>query len=329
MSLASDRSAADRPAMIEVEQLTKCFGPTRAVDGISFQVPKGEILGFLGPNGAGKTTTMRILTGYTPATSGHARIGGFETVRQSMQTRRMIGYLPESAPIYLNMKVRPYLDFMAQVKGHPRSRRRPLVEEAIEECGLEEVARRVIRNLSKGYRQRVGLAQALLGNPEVLILDEPTVGLDPRQIHEIRQLIRGMAGRRTVLLSTHILPEVSMTCQSVIIIHHGRIMAEGTPESLVSRIQDRRTVIAHVEGAEAAVLELLRKVEGVADARIERSLGAEARVYRIEIAGAEDPRGRISAAITGAGHGLLELQSTGMSLEDIFLRVISSQDEVA
>ena len=186
-------------AMIEVKDLVKDYGPTRAVNGISFRVNKGEILGFLGPNGAGKSTTMRILTCYTPATSGLARIGGFDTHRQSEEARRLLGYLPESAPLYLDMYVRSYLNFMHEVKGYPRAKRRAAVDEALEECGLTQVAGRLIRNLSKGYRQRVGLAQAIIGDPKVMVLDEPTVGLDPGQIAEIRQLaatVDASGGRR-------------------------------------------------------------------------------------------------------------------------------------
>jgi len=310
--------------MIEVENLTKLYGLTRAVDQINFQVGEGEILGFLGPNGAGKTTTMRVLTCYTPATSGHARIGGFDTVTHSEQVRGMIGYLPETAPLYPDMLVRPYLEFMVEVKRYPRARRRALVDEAIDECGLNEVAGRLIRNLSKGFRQRVGLAQALLGNPKVLVLDEPTVGLDPIQIAEIRQLIKQMAGRRTVILSTHILHEVSITCQKVVIINNGRIQAEGTPENLVSSVGGGNAITLTVEGDTAQVQALIARVAGVARVTPERPLGS-ADVYRVETLAGRNPRAELAAAITGAGYKLLELQSSGLSLEDVFLRVISGE----
>ena len=323
----SDSSVAS--PMIEVENLTKVYGLTRAVDDISFRVGQGEILGFLGPNGAGKTTTMRVLTCYTPATAGHVRIGGFDTVRQSEQSRRIVGYLPESAPLYHDMMVRPYLHFMAEVKRYPSSQRKALVNEVIEECGLHDVTGRIIRNLSKGYRQRVGLAQALLGNPQVLVLDEPTVGLDPGQIREIRQLIKAMAGRRTVILSTHILPEVSMTCQRVIIIHNGKIQAEGTPENLVSRLGGGNVIMATVEGPPAEVQELIAKVAGVALVTQERLVGGVTGVYRVETAPGQNPRAELAAAVVGAGFKLMELQSSGLSLEDIFLRVISGGREAA
>jgi ABC-2 type transport system ATP-binding protein len=313
-------------AMISVEGLTKVYGLTRAVDGISFSVGKGEILGFLGPNGAGKSTTMRVLTCYTPATSGRVRIGGFDTVTQSEQVRRIIGYLPESAPLYHDMLVRPYLQFMAEIKRIPWLKRRAAVDEAIEECGLQTVSNRIIRNLSKGYRQRVGLAQALLGNPELLVLDEPTVGLDPRQIHEIRELIKRMAGRRTVILSTHILPEVSMTCQKVIIINQGRIEAEGTPENLVSSLGAGNVILATVEGDPARVQETLARVPGVARVTQDRLTGTTLGAYRLETAPDANPRAEVAAAAIGAGFKLLELQSQGLSLEDIFLRVISGKE---
>ncbi len=313
-------------AMIEVENLVKVFGVTRAVDGISFNVGEGEILGFLGPNGAGKTTTMRILTCYTPATAGRVRIGGFDTVKQSIEARQIIGYLPESAPLYQDMLVRDYLHFMAEVKGYPRSLRRKYVDGAIEECGLQQVAHRIIRNLSKGYRQRVGLAQALVGDPKVLVLDEPTVGLDPKQIADIRALIKSMAGRRTVILSTHILPEVSMTCQKVIIIQNGRIEAQGTPESLVSSFGGGVVIMATAQGDSSMIIESLNKIQGVTSVAIERSLGSGTHVYRMENASGSDPRSEIAQALTHNGCRLMELQSSGLSLEDIFLRVISGQN---
>lgn len=317
------------PAMISVENLTKVYGLTKAVDNLSFTVAKGEILGFLGPNGAGKTTTMRVLTCYTPATSGRASIGGYDTARQSEEARSILGYLPESAPLYHDMLVRPYLQFMAEVKRIPRARRRAAVEEALEECGLQSVAGRIIRNLSKGYRQRVGLAQALLGDPEVLVLDEPTVGLDPRQIHEIRELIKSMAGRRTVILSTHILPEVAMTCQKVIIINQGRIQAEGTPENLKSNLGSGTIILVTVEGDPSRVQETLGRIGGVKRVAQDRAIGGGTAVYRLETSPDQDPRSAVAAAVVGAGFKLLELQSQGLTLEDIFLRVISGSGEAA
>ncbi len=218
--------------MIEVRGLTKKYGTFTAVDDISFTVEKGQILGFLGPNGAGKTTTMRILTGYLPPTSGTALVAGYDVQEQSMEVRRRIGYLPESPPLYNDMTVREYVDFCAALKGVPRNKRAEAVSATLEQCGLEDRVNQLIGTLSKGYRQRTGLAQALVHDPEVLILDEPTIGLDPAQIIEIRELIKGLAGNHTVILSTHILPEVSVTCQAVAIIHQGKLCAADSLENL-------------------------------------------------------------------------------------------------
>jgi len=218
--------------LIEVRGLTKKYGTFTAVDDISFTVEKGQILGFLGPNGAGKTTTMRILTGYLPPTSGTALVAGYDVQEQSMEVRRRIGYLPESPPLYNDMTVREYVDFCAALKGVPRNKRAEAVSATLEKCGLEDRVNQLIGTLSKGYRQRTGLAQALVHDPEVLILDEPTIGLDPAQIIEIRELIKGLAGNHTVILSTHILPEVSVTCQAVAIIHQGKLCAADSLENL-------------------------------------------------------------------------------------------------
>ncbi len=218
--------------MIEVRGLTKKYGTFTAVDDISFTVQKGQILGFLGPNGAGKTTTMRILTGYLPPTSGTALVAGYDVQEQSMEVRKRIGYLPESPPLYNDMTVREYVDFCAALKGVPGSKREEAVSATLEKCGLEDRVNQLIGTLSKGYRQRTGLAQALVHDPEVLILDEPTIGLDPAQIIEIRELIKGLAGNHTVILSTHILPEVSVTCQAVAIIHQGKLCAADSLENL-------------------------------------------------------------------------------------------------
>lgn len=212
--------------MIDVDQLTKSYGGFEAVRGISFHLEPGEIVGFLGPNGAGKTTTMRILTGYHPPTSGTASIAGFNVHRQPLEVKKRVGYLPESVPLYLDMLVTGYLKYIAEIKGIPRSKRRSSVADVLDRCGLTHMQKRLIGNLSKGYRQRVGLAQALLGNPPVLVLDEPTVGLDPKQIIGIRKMIRDLATEHTVLLSTHILPEVSMICKRVLILHQGHIVTE-------------------------------------------------------------------------------------------------------
>src|SRR6266516_4629259 len=234
--------------MIEVEGLTKRYGPTLAVSEVSFEVRKGEVLGFLGPNGAGKTTTMRVITGYLPPSAGKVRVAGVDVVEEPLEAKRHTGYLPENPPVYPDMTVVEYLAFVARVKGLPRGEVKKRVDEVSEKCAITDVRERQIGKLSKGYRQRVGLAQALIHNPDVLILDEPTAGLDPKQIIETRERIRGFAGQHTVVLSTHILPEVSMTCGRVVIINKGRVVAEDTPENLTHRLQGAATVRLEVRG---------------------------------------------------------------------------------
>src|SRR5688572_30335711 len=254
--------------MITVEHLTKYYGPRAAIRDLTFEVAKGEILGFLGPNGAGKTTTMRILTGFMPPTSGTATVAGFDIFTQSMEARRHVGYLPESVPLYLEMDVASYLDFMAKIRGVPGRNRRARVSYAMEATNLTHVRDRLIGKLSKGYRQRVGLAQALVGDPDVLILDEPTIGLDPKQIIETRNLIRGLAGNHTVILSTHILPEVSATCQRVIIINDGEIAAIDTPEALTRRLRGAETLQLEVRGPQDEVAQHLRRLPRVLDVAV-------------------------------------------------------------
>lgn len=320
--------------MIRVENLTKEYGEVRAVDRLSFEVYEGEILGFLGPNGAGKTTTMRILTCFFPPTSGRASIAGFDVVEDPDEVRRVIGYMPEGVPLYREMSVADALDFVAHAKGFGRAERKKYVDAAIEETGLGEVRRRQIAHLSKGYRQRVGLAQAVLGEPKVLILDEPTSGLDPKQIAEVRALIRGMAGRRTVILSTHILPEVQMTCSRVLIINDGKIAASGTPEKLTSRIQNRFQCMVRIAGPEAPVLEALRGVPGVLS--VEKRLsgavhegreGSDPEIEYSILSGIEarDIRPAVAELVVSRSWRLLELRLVGMTLEDIFLKVIAGE----
>ena len=325
--------------MIEVEALTKYYGPFAAVKGISFRAEKGEILGFLGPNAAGKTSTMRMLTGYMPATSGVARVAGFDVARDPLEVRRRVGYLPETVPLYSDMEVTPYLDFVAEVKGVPRSERRAQVTRVIEQCDLGNVARQRIQSVSKGYRQRVGLAQALLNNPEVLILDEPTIGLDPRQIQEIRHLIRSLGGERTVILSTHILPEVSMTCNRVIIINHGTLVAVDTPANLTAQLQ-KATRLELVAQAPARELEQKlrampgivrvsladRDLPGTADGGIAVAVAARATRASIECAPGADPRSAIAREVVNAGWDLLELRQVVMSLEEIFVKLVTQED---
>jgi ABC-2 type transport system ATP-binding protein len=309
--------------MIEVENLTKRYGRATAVDGVSFRVNKGEILGFLGPNGAGKTTTMRILTCYLPPTGGTARVGGYDVYEQPMEVRRRVGYLPETPPLYPDMSVRDYLDFCAKIKGVSSGDRKGKVDDAMEKCRVGDVRTTLIGKLSKGYRQRVGLAQAILHNPDVLILDEPTAGLDPKQIIETRELIRGLGGDHTIILSTHILPEVSMTCGRVVIINKGRVVAEDSPENLTRRLAGAGTLRLEVRGEEIPVLDTLRAVPGVLAARLQGGQN-EVLVVDVEAEAGRDVRSELASAVVTAGHGLLGLEQVGMSLEDIFLELTTT-----
>jgi ABC-2 type transport system ATP-binding protein len=302
--------------VIEVLNLTKSFGGRPAIKGVAFKVEKGEILGFLGPNGAGKTTTMRILTCYMPPDAGTARVDGFDVFEQSMEVRRRTGYLPENPPLYNEMVVRSFLDFVAKIRGVPKSRRRSRVDAAIERCGLRDVSRRLIGNLSKGYRQRVGLAQAILHDPPVLVLDEPTVGLDPEQIIEIRSLIRGLGGDHTIILSTHILPEVTVTCSRVAIISYGEIVLtdrlDGLAEAAAAGAERIRLRVAR-DGAEVAAR--LGRVPGVASVHAEGTPG----LYEVRTDRSEAAREAVAAAAVGGGFGLLEMAVVTRTLEEIYL----------
>src|SRR5437867_1239465 len=255
--------------MIEASHLTKEFGSIRAIDDVSFSIPRGEIAGFLGPNGAGKTTTMRILAGIFPPTSGRASIAGFDTRSHGLEARRRLGYFPENAPYYPDLSVSVYLRTVGKLKGIESSRRPRDIDSVLDACGLRQVATRLVGKLSKGYRQRVGLAQALLGDPEVLILDEPTVGLDPEQVTEIRSLIRRLGGDRTIILSTHILPEVSMVCGRVVIINRGTVVAVDTPEALTRRLTGADRVAVTVRGPAREVERSLRQLPGVVGVSVE------------------------------------------------------------
>ncbi|HEV8661931.1 MAG TPA: ATP-binding cassette domain-containing protein [Candidatus Methylomirabilis sp.] len=312
--------------MIEVEGLTRFYGPKAAIEEVSFEVAKGEVVGFLGPNGAGKTTTMRILACFMPPTSGTARVAGFDIGKDSLEVRRRIGYLPESVPLYGDMTVRQYLTFAAEAKGVSRSERATRVTGVTERCLLADVLDRLIRNLSKGYRQRVGLAQALVGNPEVLILDEPTLGLDPKQIIEIRSLIRDMRGERTVILSTHILPEVSMVCQRVIILNEGRIVAVDTPENLNLRLQKSSRILLEVEGPEEEVRRTLAGVKGVLAVAPQEARDGRRR-FLVETEREQDLRKDLARAVTSKGWGLTELRPVDLTLEDIFIRLVTREQE--
>ncbi|MBI5892843.1 MAG: ATP-binding cassette domain-containing protein [Deltaproteobacteria bacterium] len=311
--------------MIEVQNLTKNYGNYQALKGISFSVKKGEILGFLGPNGAGKTTTMRILTGFFPATSGSATVAGFNVFEEPIEVKKRIGYLPENVPLYRDMAVSDYLRFAAGVKGIKKHDIGDRVKKVMEDCALSDVSCKLIGELSKGYRQRVGLAQALVNDPDVLILDEPTIGLDPKQIIEIRKLIKNLAGKRTVILSTHILPEVSMTCQRVVIINKGEVIAVDTPQNLTSRIQGGNKLLLKIDGDSNAVLKGLQTIRGIGKVeKREASIGSVSE-YIIEIKEGEDPRKEIAPQIVKNNWGLLEMRSVEMSLEDIFIKLVTKE----
>ena len=312
--------------MIEVQGLTKVYGNKAAVDNLTFSVEQGEVVGFLGPNGAGKTTTMRVLSCFMPPTSGSAKVAGYDIHADSIEVRRRIGYLPEHVPLYTELTVTQYLNFVAEAKAVPRVQRRQKVGELIERCLLHDVRGRIINTLSKGYRQRVGLAQALLGDPPVLILDEPTIGLDPKQIIEIRNLIRQMQGERTVLLSTHILPEVSVVCQRVIIINEGRIVAVDTPENLTRRLQRSTQVLLQVEGPPDQVTGRLREMAGILRVEMKDGGGVHGR-YVVETEKDCDLRRELAHVVCSSGWGLLELRPVDMSLEDIFIRLVTEEQD--
>ncbi|HEX7877791.1 MAG TPA: ABC transporter ATP-binding protein [Candidatus Eisenbacteria bacterium] len=310
--------------MIEVEGLTKSYGPTRAISDLSFSVAKGEILGFLGPNGAGKTTTMRILTGFMPPAAGRVTIDGLDAANDSLAIRRRIGYLPESVPVYRDSSVADYLGLVADVKGVPRRGREKTLASVMEQCGLTGVRHRIVGRLSRGYRQRVGLAQALVNDPAVLILDEPTVGLDPAQVVEVRDLIRGLAGTRTVILSTHILPEVSQIASRILILDKGRIVAEGSPAELMRRLQGRPSWRVRVGGDTGLAQRLLAAVPGVLAVRVETP-GNDGGTLFVETDDVADRRAAISRALIDGGSSLLELASADLTLEEIFLRIVGKE----
>jgi len=310
--------------VIEVQHLTKRYGPVTAVDDISFRVERGEILGFLGPNGAGKTTTMRVLTGYMPPTDGKAIVAGYDVFEQPIEAKRRTGYLPETPPLYPDMSVRDYLSFVARIKGVPRSERKARIDEMLRKTHIADMANRQCGKLSKGYRQRVGLAQALMHNPDVLILDEPTAGLDPKQIIETRQLIKGLAGDHTIILSTHILPEVSQTCQRVVIINRGKVVAVDTPDNLTARLRGSETMYLQVDSAGADVASVLQRVSGVTRVAVADSK-QQVVGYEVDSEAGRDVRRELAAAIVGRGWGLLEMRPLRMSLEEIFLHVTTEE----
>ncbi|HEY61292.1 MAG TPA: ATP-binding cassette domain-containing protein [Anaerolineae bacterium] len=300
--------------MIQVKELTKDYGSRRAIDHISFHANKGEVLGFLGPNGAGKTTTMRILTGFMPPTSGSVKISGYDVIDQSLEVRRIVGYMPESVPLYPDMTIFEYLKFMADLRHLKEVE--DCVDEVLEKVDLEERSESYISSLSKGMRQRVGLAQALLHNPEVLILDEPTIGLDPAQIREVRNLIREIGKEHTILLSTHILSEAQQICNRVLIINKGKIVAEDSPEQLQSRLTGAKRVILKVKGDSDNLEMVIKKIPGISSVR-----GIDAGALEFEIAPGQDVRPEVAKAVVNGGYNLIELRPIGVSLEDIFLQL--------
>jgi ABC-2 type transport system ATP-binding protein len=306
--------------LIRVENLTKYYGTRLAVDDISFNVEKGEIVGFLGPNAAGKTTTMRILTGFLMPTNGDISVASYNMLSHSLEARQHIGYLPEAVPLYRDETVRSYLDFLAEIRGLDKSKRKTRIEDVVEICHLEEYVDVLIGKLSKGFRQRVGVAQAIIHDPEVLILDEPTIGIDPIQVSMTRQLIKELGKEHTILLSTHILPEVSMSCERVIIIHEGKIVAEDRIENLSSMISGSKRIRLEVEGPSEQVIEGLKQTEGVHQVSYQDSY------YTVECSAGQDPRSKIMETIVQGGWTLLSLESIEMSLEDIFLKLTAEEE---
>ena len=310
--------------MIEVQGLTKRYGRTIAVQDVNFSVKKGEILGFLGPNGAGKTTTMRVLTGFLPPTLGKVTVAGYDVIEEPLQVKSRIGYLPETPPLYPDMRVTEMLAFAGRLKGVSGSQLKQRIAEVSDTTAISDVSRKLIGQLSKGYRQRVGLAAALIHNPEVLVLDEPTAGLDPKQIIETRKLITSLAGEHTIILSTHILPEAANTCGRVMIINAGKLVAEDTPENLTARLQGYETMNLLVEGPEAEVRERLSRVTGVS--RVSPSQAGNGRVtFSVQTAKGQDARKELARAVVESGWGLLEMRAVGLSLEEIFLKLTTTE----
>jgi len=311
--------------LIEAENLTKYYGSFLAIRDVSFKVNQGEIIGFLGPNGAGKTTTMRILTGFMPPSSGTVRVAGYDLQKESIEVRKRIGYLPESVPLYRDMTVRAYLRFLASIRGVRGRRRETRVGEVIDICRLENYARTPIAKLSKGYRQLVGVAQAIVHEPEVLILDEPTIGIDPRQVVHIRQLIKELGRERTVILSSHILPEVSMICERVMIMDKGRIVSVDLSDNLSARLEGSQRFEIEAEGEPEKLIPGLEAVEGVIGVQVEGS--GPARRYLVECRPDLDIRNELASAVVASGLSLLGLKTQEMSLEEIFLKLTTVEEE--
>jgi ABC-2 type transport system ATP-binding protein len=320
MGRATNRGGEVENCMIQADGLTKYYGDKPAIRDVSFSVQKGEVLGFLGPNAAGKTTTMRILTGFLPATDGRATVAGCDVFADSLEARRHIGYMPETVPLYPEMTIRGYLSFFADVRRVPQAKKR--MDHVMEMVDVGRHADDRIAKLSKGFRQRVGLAQALLHDPEVLILDEPTVGLDPKQIIEFRQLIKSLGGEHTVILSTHILPEVSQTCGRVLIINEGRIVAEDTPQNLTSRLQSSERVLLRLARPQDEAIARLGQVPGVTGVTSQAD-----GMYEVNCALGSDRREDLAAAVVQGGWGLLEMRTSSLTLEEVFLKLTTKEEE--
>lgn len=312
--------------MVVVENVTKIFSNKAGIRDLSFSVREGEILGLLGPNGAGKTTTMRVITGFMPPTSGTVRVGGFDVLEQPLEVKRKVGYLPENPPLYGEMTVLEYLKFVAELKGCRGARKRSQVNQVVEETGLGDVLGRLNDHLSRGYRQRVGLAQALVGDPGLLVLDEPTAGLDPKQITEIRNLIKNLAGSRTIILSSHILPEVSMICGRVAIINRGRLVAQDTPENLGKRLAGSSRLELAVKGPAVEVEKELNSLEGIQVVAVRPSEAPEVHRYSVDMAAGRDVREDIFFAMAYRGWPITEMAIQSATLEDVFLELVTDEE---
>ena len=315
--------------MIEVQNITKYYGQVRALNDVSFSVDQGQIVGLLGPNGSGKTTLMRILTGFFPPTSGQVRVGGLDVAESPIEIRNRLGYLPENVVLYPDMTVQSFLQFCARVKLDSAAERKANIARVLDQCSLEHMAKRQIGTLSKGYRQRVGLAQSLLGNPQVLILDEPTVGLDPNQVIEMRELIKGLAGTATVLLSSHILSEVGLTCDHVVIIDKGNIIAEDTPERLSERVQGTTQTYVRIGGSQADFLPALQALNGVSEVIAQPNDSDQEGEAFVILSLDRSVAREIAQAVVHHGWDLYELRPVTMGLEELFVRLTVEPQEAA
>ena len=311
--------------MIEVTNLVRRFGPHIAVDRANFKIEKGEIVGFLGPNGAGKSTTMNILTGYLSSTEGVVKVDGLDILEHPMEIKKKIGYLPENPPLYMDMTVKEYLSFTGEIKKIPKSEKKDRMNRIMSTVGIEDVQKRLIKNLSKGYKQRVGLAQAMIGDPEILIMDEPTAGLDPNQILEIRSLITELGKEHTIILSSHILPEVSAVCRRVLIINHGLIIADDTPENLGRRLLGGSHILLRLDASQTEASKVLGKIQSIKKLEFQESQEANTVQLIAEAAAETDIRRDISRALAAANIPILMMRSQDMSLEEIFLNLTTQE----